>query len=121
MDNEKNCEAIIYGMNTTKSATAVDVRDGIIKCFVEAHSEELAELKNYGDVTDEDFEKIKSINVEGMIKNIFKEIDEDFDNPTKESLVKVVGKLAEFAKNFRNQEIVKRHYDQVMCLINLIK
>ena len=36
----------------------------------------------------------------------------DFDNPTKEDLAKVMNKLVDYAVNFRNPEIVKKHYDE---------
>lgn len=41
----------------------------------------------------------------------------DFDKPTKEDIFKVLEELKEFAKNFRNPEIIKKHYGEIMQLV----
>lgn len=42
----------------------------------------------------------------------------DFNHPTKETIVKVLGELAEFSKNFRDQEVVKKHYQEIKELVD---
>lgn len=112
----------VYGIDIHKPYDAKMARDAIIKCFIDAHAKELEDLKTYGDIkSEEEFEKIKQMDIEAMIKKIFSDIGEDFNNPTKESLMKIVGALAEFAKNFRNQEIVKKHHDEISSLLDNLK
>ena len=109
----------IYGVDPDKKVTPVMVRDAIIRCFVLAHRDVLEKMKEYGDVgSKQEFEKTKKLDVEILIKKMFSEVGGDFDNPTRESIVKVCDKLAEFSKSFRRPEIIKRHYGEIMKLIN---
>ncbi len=54
-----------------------------------------------------EFERMKRINVEILVRRFFQETGGDFENPTKESLVNVCDNLAEFSKSFRSPKIVK--------------
>ena len=119
---DKQCD--IYGVNICDpdlKITPEMARDAIVRCFIIAHGEQLDDLKNYGDVSEEEFKKIKHMEVEILIKNIFKETGGDFNIPTKESIMNMLNKLAEYAKNFRNQAIVEKHYSEIMLLVDKIK
>jgi len=118
---EKKSGCLLYGIDTCASVTPIMVRDAIISCFIEAHAKELGELREFGNITNEEFEKMKSINVTTLVKIFFSETNGDFENPTKESLMAVIGKLAEFAKNFRDQKVVEEHYKNISKLIGCIK
>jgi hypothetical protein len=108
----------IYGVDTEKMVTPTAVRDAIIRCFVVAHKEILDDMKDFGDFRSEkEFMEMKELNVELMIKKLFDDVGGDFDKPTKESLIKVCDKLAEFSKNFRKPEIIRKHYGEIMQLI----
>ncbi len=111
--------AIIYGVDTSKSYGPIEVRDAIIDCFTEAHSEILEkDIDEFAaGINSEDVEKIKNISVKLMVKNYFNETGDNFENPTKESLIAVCDKLAEFARNFRADEIIKKHYREIMQLV----
>ena len=112
----------IYGVDISKTITPVMVRDAIIGCFLAAHKEVLDLMKEYGTFkSEEEFKKMKSLNVEYLIRGIFSDIKADFNNPTKEDLVKVIARLADIAKNFRNPEIVKKHYGEIMTLIDKLE
>lgn len=109
---------IIYGIDTEKPVSAKDVRDAIVECFALAHSEALSDLKNYSeDIPDVTFEDIKLMNVRQMIRNYFEKVGGDYDAPTKDSILKVVGELKEFAKNFRDQSIIEKHFGEIKTLI----
>lgn len=113
---------IIYGVDTDKPVSPADVRDAIIECFTQAHSEALDDLRNYADdISDDELEQIKRINVRQMIRNFFKESGGNFDNPDKESIMKVLEKLKIFAANFRNPELIARHYSEIITLVSLLK
>lgn len=111
--------SVIYGIDTEKPYTPRDVRDAIIKCFISAHSEIMEEyMEKAADNDPQELEEMKKINVEQTVRNYFREIGEDYENPTKESLIKVSEKLVEYAKAFRKPEIIEKHYGEIMELIN---
>ncbi len=112
---------IIYGVDTTKPVSPHDVRDAIVACFVSAHSDALEDLKNYAaDIKNDEFERMKVLNVQQMIRSFFKEVGGDFEAPTKESIVKVMEKLKEFAVHFRNPEIISKHYTEIIELVKAL-
>ena len=112
----------VYGVDLDKKVTPVLARDAVIKCFLKAHSEVLEEMKEYTDFKSEaEFERMKKLNVELIIKNIFKDVKVDFNNPNKNDIIDVCDALAEFAKNFRKPEIVKKHYEQIMKIVKKLE
>jgi uncharacterized protein YpuA (DUF1002 family) len=113
MDNE-----VCYGVDLNKEVTPIEVRDAVVKCFISAHGAVLEDMKDPAkDISDQEFNNMKKMNVELLIKNMFKEIKGDYENPNRQQLMEVLDKLKEFAKNFRNPEIVKRHYEKIMKLV----
>jgi len=68
-------------------------------------------------LNEKEFEKMKLFDIKSLIEKYFEEVNGDFDNPTKESLLEVIGKLQEFAKNFRKPKIVNKHSGEIMKLI----
>ncbi|MHA1868404.1 MAG: hypothetical protein ACTSXD_10215 [Candidatus Heimdallarchaeaceae archaeon] len=109
----------IYGVDISEKINPVMVRDTIIECFIKAHSEVLEMMKEYHKFkSKEEFEQMKRIDVEGLVKSKFEEIGADFNNPSKKDLIKVIDKLVEYASNFRKPEIIKKHYNEIMQLIN---
>ena len=115
MSNE-NC---LYGVDLSGEITPIQVRDAIVVCFSQAQEE----LKEFMVRTSElETEKIDDFLVERVIKNAFVEMGEDFNNPTKESLIKVIGKLKNYAKNaFRDPVIINKHAGEIMQLIDRLK
>jgi len=100
----------LYGVDLESEVTPIMVRDAMAKCFSIAHREDTG-LE--GDVT-EDY-------CRNIVKKAFTDSGGDYENPTKESLQKVMAKLADFAKNFRDQKIIEKHYSQILSLVNKIK
>ena len=110
---------IIYGVDTNKSITPKDARDAVVLCFIRAHKEILDEMKEFApEMTEEEFKKFKRFDVIQNIRKFFEEIGGNYDNPDKESLIKILDKLKIFALNFRHREIVDKHYNEMMVLIN---
>lgn len=113
---------IIYGVNTDEEVTPLKVRDAIILCFKEAHVEVLSAMRSYvHPKSEEEYEELKKLQVEALIKKYFEEIKADFKNPKTEDLVKICDKLAEFAANFRSEDIIKKHYNEIAELISSIQ
>lgn len=101
---------VIYGVDTDKPFSTVQVRDAMITCFVEAHQED-AEKKD-AVPKDQAVAHCKEVVQKG-----FMEIGGDFNNPTKPALQKVVFFLAAYSASFRNPEIIERHKNQMLSLV----
>ena len=109
----------IYGLNPEKKFTPLDVREAIIRCFIKAHSRILEET--CGDcpgISAEELRKFKELNVRELVRQYFTEVGGNYDQPDKESLIKVCDKLKEFAFHFRGWKIIEKNYKQIMTLIN---
>ena len=112
----KNC---VYGVDLSEKITPLQVRDAIINCFTIAHSDVLEQMKECHEFkSEEEYEEMKKIDVKFLIKSKFEKVRGNFNNPTKEDLVKVIDELKEFASNFRKPEIIGKHYEEIMQLIN---
>jgi hypothetical protein len=112
-----SCEKI-YGIDPTKDITPLQVRDAIIDCFYKAHGKDLEQMKETIDFKSEkDFDEFKKTEIESIILQTFNEVNGDFDNPTKEDLIKVVLKLKDHAKFFRDISIIEKHANEIMQLI----
>lgn len=99
--------------------TPVVVRDEIIKCFVDAHDEILKSMSEFHDFKSEaEFDEAKKINIKFLIESKFRESGGDFNNPTKKDIMAVLDGLAEYASNFRQPEIIKKHYGNMMELVS---
>jgi Zn-dependent oligopeptidase len=76
-------------------------------------------MKEYHEFkSEEEFEEMKKMDIKILIKSKFEAIGADFDKPTKESIIGVMDKLAELSINFRKPEIVKKHYEEIMHLVD---
>jgi hypothetical protein len=112
----------IYGINLNENITPIMVRDAIVECYYQADIEVLNKLFYESDYdSEEDEKKTKREHVEIMLKKMFNDINGDYNNPTKESLLNVIDKCKDFAKCFRDEEIIKKHYNEILELINRIE
>lgn len=87
----------------------LDVRDALVNCFYEAHCAD-TELEQ-DEMTGRDY-------CLSIVKKDFVEQGVDFDNPTKEGILKVINKLAEFSQSFRSQEVITKHKQEILDLLN---
>lgn len=106
----------IYGIDLSKKFNTKDVRDAIIKCFIQAHKEVLKTLHD-NSLSKKEMKEMEELSVELLIKSKMKENGSNFKNPTKEDLIKLCNSLAEYAKTFRNEKIIKKNYSSIMKLI----
>lgn len=109
MDNNKTCSTI-YGVDVNKKITPLIVRDAIVECFFQAHCSD-------ANVDTED-KGTNRLYCQEIVKKAFTDANADFNNPTKENILEVLNKLAKFAKNFRDQEMVQKHMEEMMKLVN---
>ena len=110
---------IVYGVDTNNPITPKNVRDAVVLCFIQAHKDVLDEMKEFApEMPEEEFEKFKRFDITQNLRKFFEEIGGDYGNPDKESIIKVLDKLKIFALNFRHREIVNKHYNEIMILVN---
>lgn len=113
---------LIYGVDPTKEVTIKDVRDATVKCFVKAHEDVLAEMEAGDYMGDKkEVERMKKMSIKLLVKNFFEEVGGDHNHPTKVDMGKVLERLAEFTENFRNPELVKKHYAKINKLMEVAK
>ena len=112
-------ERCIYGIDVSKNVTPVMVRDAIFRCFLQAHKEILDQTEDKTEWdSEEEKDKFREVEIKIIVENAFKKANVDYGNPSKEGLIKVIDNLAEFASRFRKPEIIKKHYDEIMVLID---
>ncbi|OGM94287.1 hypothetical protein A2524_01280 [Candidatus Wolfebacteria bacterium RIFOXYD12_FULL_48_21] len=104
--------AIIYGIDTEQPVMPLMVRDALIECFYEAHCQDTG-LDMPNESTDRSY-------CSALVKKAFAESGGNFDNPTKEDLMRVMEKLVEFSKNFRDPSLVQKHAKEIQQLLDLI-
>jgi hypothetical protein len=107
--------ALIYGVDTDKDISPLEARDAILTCFAKAHCQD-AGLSD----KPEDQDTVSSYCKE-IVKEGFRQTNGNFDDPNKESLMKVVGYLVEFSKSFRNPKIIEEHKEEIMQILSKIK
>lgn len=84
-----------------------------------AHKETLEDMGDYAeDLSPEDLEKAKRDYIKASISKFFQEVRGDYDNPTKDSILKVLEKLKAFSVHFRKPKSVEKHYNEIMRLVN---
>ena len=103
MDEEKN-------ISQGDVITPLMVRDAIIECFNKAHCLD-AGLSIENEKLNEDYCK-------SVVEKAFKDVNGNFNEPTRKSIMRVLDNLAEFSKNFRNKEVIEKHYDEIMQMVN---
>jgi hypothetical protein len=91
--------------------TPINVRQALVDCFYAAHCAD-TEL-----VQDENLSRAYCLS---LVKKVFLEQNVDFENPTKEGILKVVSALAEFSKSFRSQDVIAKHQQEIMSLVEQI-
>lgn len=100
--------------------TPLKARDLIIKCFFTAQQETFEKLRKKKGLSSTD-EDIKAT-VTAAIKSVFVHSGADFDNPTEESLLKVVEALAAHAKSWGTpQDIIDHHKTQIKKILEALK
>jgi hypothetical protein len=101
---------IVYGVDLDKPVTPLMVRDALVECFFQAH------LNDAGLGTDNVL--INKDYIEGIVRKTFEDSGDDFEKPTKKSIINSMDKLKTFAANFRDQSVIKKHAGEIMELIN---
>lgn len=106
----------IYGVDLDKPITPVMVRDAIVRCFVAARCVDsfMEESAKGDDDLRHDYSK-------GFVKKMFSESGGDFENPTKESIIAVIGKMKDFSSSFRDPAEVEKHAGEIMQLVAKLK
>ncbi|MBN1779150.1 MAG: hypothetical protein JW816_02955 [Candidatus Buchananbacteria bacterium] len=105
--------SIIYGIDDQKIITPLMVRDAMLECFYQAHCE--ASSLGIDDA---------SVNREychEIVRKMFSNIGGNFDQPTKQDILKAIEALKTFSQSFRKPEIIKKHVVEIMKLVDKLK
>ena len=108
---------LLYGVDLSKKVTPVMVRDAIVECFLAAHKEVL----RCESLTEEEYKRFKDLKIEILVRGAFKDIGGSFDNPKKEDFPKVLERLAEIAAEFRKPEIIDKHKQEMMKILEKLE
>lgn len=112
----------IYGADISQKITPIQVRDAIIRCFVKAHKEVLDQLKQMEKFeSDEEFQQAKNIHVGRLVQEMFKEVGDSYENPSKQGIIQVLKKLEEFAAIFRQPGIIEKHAKEILRLVEKLE
>jgi len=111
-------ENIIYGVNLNEEVTPLMVRDAISQCFYEAHCQDTGFEEETGDGNDKERNQLYC---QQIVKKSFEDSQANFENPTKEDILKAVEELKEFSKNFRDPSIIQKHFVEILTLIDKLK
>ncbi|MCK5219788.1 hypothetical protein KAR10_09700 [bacterium] len=97
----------------------IKARDLITQCFYEAQRETLFRAKKKLGSPSDDLNIMKSI--EQIIKATFNGVGEDFQQPDKQGLMKVIESLAKKSSAVGTPlEIIEYHKGQIMKILNLL-
>ena len=109
--------------NDLEGINPVKARDLIVECFFEAQKETFKRVsektKNKSGRSTRDEDVLKTVTA--AIKLAFKDVEGDFENPTKESLTKVVEYLAKRAGTWGTPEdIINHHKGQIQKVLSYL-
>lgn len=103
---------ILYGVNLNSIITPLIARGALVECFFQAHCAD-AGLGTDDPVVNKEY-------IKDIVKKVFTDSGGNFDNPTKQSIINAMGKLQDFAANFRDPSIIKKHAGEMMKLVEKI-
>ena len=105
---------LIYGVDPNSKLTPLEVRDALINCFYQAHC-----FDSGADIVKD--KEVANLYCTDVVRKAFTDSGGDFENQTKESILKAIGWLKEFSLSFRDPKIIERHASEIMELINKLK
>ncbi|HLG24010.1 MAG TPA: hypothetical protein VI564_03725 [Candidatus Nanoarchaeia archaeon] len=109
---------ILYGLDLSKKITPIMVRDAIIECFTQAHKEILDTMDEFAEwKSEEEREDFKKMEAEYVVKYAFDNASANFENPTKEDLLKATKELAKYSCNFRKRDIIDKHFNEIKSIL----
>ena len=108
----------VVDLNGKTELTPVEVRNIIVKCFIEAQKETIKRAATkLGRSTSE--ETIAG-SIQTLVKMSFKRVGANYDNPKQSDFTEVVGTLAKKARAMGTpQDIIDHHLKQIDEVINL--
>jgi len=109
-------ENFIYGVDISRKITPIQVRDAIIRCFSLAQEELKKFAKEKIDIKPD---LIGETYINSLIINAFNEVNGDFNNPTKVTIVKVINRLKNICTDaFLDSVIIEKHTNKIQQLID---
>ncbi|MBU0535902.1 MAG: hypothetical protein KKE20_02985 [Nanoarchaeota archaeon] len=94
----------IYSVDLSKAVTPKIARDAVILCVSEAYK---------GNISKSECERI--------VKERFKEAGADFDNPTKDGIMKACERLSVWSSEEKRLKDIEKHFFDILKVLNKIK
>ncbi len=114
--------ATIYGVDTEGEITPLMVRDAIVRCFFQAHKEVLECMNRENEFSSQkergNFEKLQA---DMIVREAFESAGINFNAPSKRGILMVLEELKVIASEFRKPEIIEKHYNEIMKLVEKLK
>lgn len=113
-----NNDSCIWGVDLTKTYTPIDVRDGMLTCFVHANGEMIAKMSGV-QLPEEDVAKEEQLRelTAGFVRKAFAQSGGDYDHPTKVSIIAALEVLKSFAeKAHQDPAMIQKHAADIMKL-----
>ena len=122
-DKQLNSDSCIWGVELDSNYGPKEVRDAVIVCFVQANGDMVLRMSGATVPTNEkEKEALTKELVEDLIRKTFEKSGEDFENPTKESILKVLEHLKEIARKVHQDEsAIGSHYAEIKKLVDGLK
>lgn len=119
-NNDQNNDACIWGVELDKNYSAMDVRDAMLRCFIQANGVAIAKGMDI-QLPDNEKEKQMKLNelTEKFLRKSFNESGGDYDMPNKESIIAALQKLKEYAlSQGHNVDMISTHAAGIMKLLD---
>lgn len=101
---------LIYGVDSDQALTPLLVRDALVRCFALAHCQDVA-------METKDQEVIERYCHDSVVK-AFSDSGGNFEHPDKQSILAAMSELVKLSSQFRDQEVIRGHYQEIMTLVS---
>lgn len=102
---------LIYGIDPDADFTPHDVRDAMVKCFIETNRKSLG--KDANEILGEADEMMLE-----LVIRAFNDSGGNFEEPTKKDCLRAAMELKKFTEKFRDPELVESHFKAIKGLLN---
>lgn len=122
-DDNQNTDACLWGVELDSDYNSTNVRDAMLRCFIQANGDAIAKSAVMK-LPEDEKEKKKMIEqmTESFIRKAFEETGGNYNSPTKQSIMAALDKLKIYAASQNHsQEMIEKHASEITKLTNGLK
>jgi len=113
----------LWGVELNSDYNSTNVRDAMLKCFIQANGDAIAKstvMKLPEDETEKK-QMIKQM-TESFMRKAFEETGGEYNSPTKQSIIAALEKLKEYAAGQNHsKEMIEKHVSEITKLTDGLK